>query len=70
MNESKLHSSLLSEFRYDPEHQQLWLRFRTGALYLYRMVPVTVVKALLEAASHGEYFNQAIRGHFPFTRLS
>jgi hypothetical protein len=34
------------------------------------MVPATVAKALLEAPSHGEYFNQAIRGRFPFERLS
>ncbi|MGH9663468.1 MAG: KTSC domain-containing protein [Bryobacteraceae bacterium] len=34
------------------------------------MVPATVVKALLEAPSHGEYFNQAIRGRFSLLRLS
>jgi hypothetical protein len=34
------------------------------------MVPANVVNALLEARSHGEYFNRAIRGHFPYQRLS
>ena len=70
MNDFHLHSSVLSGFRYDPDHEELWLRFRTGDLYLYRTVPATVAKALLEARSHGEYFNQAIRGRFPFQRLS
>jgi lysyl-tRNA synthetase, class II len=70
MNEFPLHSSVLSAFRYDPDHEDLWLRFRTGDLYLYRTVPATVAKALLEARSHGEYFNKAIRGRFPFLRLS
>jgi hypothetical protein len=69
MNDFPLHSSVLSGFRYDPDHQQLWLRFRTGDLYLYWTVPATVAKALLEARSHGKYFNQAIRARFP-SRLS
>lgn len=70
MNDFPLHSSVLSGFRYDPEREELVLRFRTGDLYLYQMVPATVVKALLEAPSHGEYFNQAIRGRFSLLRLS
>jgi lysyl-tRNA synthetase, class II len=70
MNEFHLDSSVLSGCRYDPDHEQLWLRFRTGDLYLYQMVPATVAKGLLEANSHGEYFNRAIRGRFPFTLLS
>ena len=70
MNIFHLHSSVLSGFRYDPDHQQLWLFFRAGDSYLYRMVPAAVAQALLDARSHGEYFNRAIRGRFPFTRLS
>jgi hypothetical protein len=52
MNDFPLHSSVLSGYRYDPDHEELWLRFRTGDLYLYRTVPATVAKALLEARSH------------------
>ena len=70
MNEINLHSSVLAGLRYDPEGRQLWLRFRTGALYVYQMVPATVVQALVEARSQGEYFNSAIRGRFPFKLLS
>jgi hypothetical protein len=70
MNETPLHSSVLAGFRYDPDRQQLWLRFRNGDLYLYQMVPATVMQALLEAPSPGRYFNTAIRGSFPRLRLS
>ena len=70
MNEIPLDSSVLSGFRYDPDGQQLWLRFRTGHLYVYQTVPATVIQALIEATSQGQYFNSAIRGCFPCLRLS
>jgi lysyl-tRNA synthetase, class II len=70
MNEITLHSSVLAGLRYDPDGGQLWLRFRTGALYLYHMVPATVVQSLVKAPSKGEFFNLAIRSRFSFSRLS
>ena len=70
MNEITLHSSVLAGFRYDPDGRQLWLRFQTGALFVYQMVPATLAQSLVEADSKGEYFNSAIRGRFPFQRLS
>jgi hypothetical protein len=70
MNESPLHSSVLAGFRYDPDRQQLWLRFRGGDLYVYQMVPEAVVQAFLNAPSHGHYFNTAIRGRFSCQLLS
>lgn len=70
MNDIPLHSSVLAGLRYDPEHQQLWLRFQTAEIYVYRMVPAAVVQALIKSPSHGRYFNSAIRGHFEYHRLS
>ena len=70
MNEILLHSSVLAGLRYDPDHQQLWLRFKTEELYVYRMVPSAVVQSLIQASSHGQYFNSAIRGYFECQRLS
>jgi hypothetical protein len=70
MNEIPLQSSVLSGFRYDPDRQQLWLRFRAGDLYVYQMVPATVIQALIKAPSQGHYFNSAIRGHFSCRSLS
>ena len=70
MNEFPLNSSALLGFTYDPERQLLWIRFRTGDVYLYDMVPTAIVDALMQAPSQGQYFNSAIRGHFTFRRLS
>ena len=36
MNEITLYSSALAGLRYDPDRRQLWLRFRTGAVYKYQ----------------------------------
>ncbi len=70
MNETPLHSSVLSGFRYDPGRRELWLRFRGGDLYVYYMVPATVMQALIIAPSQGRYFNSAIRGRFSCRLLS
>jgi lysyl-tRNA synthetase class 2 len=70
MNEIALVSSVLLGLSYDPQSEQLWLRFRTGDLYVYEKVPASVMQALLEAPSQGRYFNSAIRGRFQCSRLS
>ena len=70
MNEIPLHSSVLAGLTYDPDHQKLWLRFQTDQIYVYQMVPATVVQALIQAPSHGHYFNSAIRGRFECRLLS
>lgn len=70
MSESVLRSSALAEYKYDLGRQQLWLRFRNGDLYIYETVPPRVIEGLLEAPSHGQYFNSAIRGQFPCRLLS
>ena len=70
MYEIPLNSSALSAGIYDPRRQFLWIHFRTGERYLYQTVPRTVVQALTEAPSQGQYFNSMIRPKFPFTRLS
>lgn len=70
MREVLVHSSALSGFAYDPEQQQLRIRFRDGRVYLYRLIPPTAVQALLEGPSAGQYFNSHIRDRFPSVRLS
>ena len=70
MKEIPLNSSALLGCTYDPQHQWLCIRFRTGERYLYQMVPADIVEALLLASSQGQYFNSVIRPHFSFGRLS
>ncbi len=70
MNEIPLRSSVLAGLRYDLDRQQLWLRFQTGEIYVYRNVPAPVLQAFIDAPSQGQYFNSAIRGHLRCRPLS
>jgi hypothetical protein len=59
-------STTLSAVAYDESEEVLWLQFCSGATYEYADVPAAVHTALLSASSKGGYFNQAIRGRFPY----
>jgi hypothetical protein len=54
---------------YDELQQLLQLEFCSRATYLYWGVPAIVHQRLLSAPSKGRYFQQAIRGHFPYQRV-
>jgi hypothetical protein len=47
----------------------LELQFRNGALYHYFGVPPRIYGDLLRADSKGGYFNQNIRGQYPYPRI-
>ena len=70
MNMTAVESSTLAALAYDETRQILQLEFRSRAIYRYFGVPATVYEALLAAPSKGKYFNRAIRGSFPFSRVS
>src|SRR5215472_16857984 len=63
-------STILATVIYDEAREVLQLEFRSRALYQYWGVPREVHEALLGAPSKGRYFNRAIRGRFPFARIS
>jgi lysyl-tRNA synthetase class 2 len=62
-------SSVIRAFDYDPAEHRLAVTFVTGRRYAYLNVPEDVARDLRKAPSKGEYFNAAIRDHFPFERL-
>jgi hypothetical protein len=62
-------SSLLASIGYSV-HASLDLEFRSGALYRYFTIPLTVFKELIAAESKGAYFNRNIRNRFPYKRLA
>ena len=70
MNSTAVASATLATIAYDDARMMLQVEFRSGAVYQYFGVPPTVHQALLAAPSKGSYFNQSIRGQFPFVRLS
>jgi hypothetical protein len=62
-------STTLATVAYDEAQKLLQLEFCSRAVYLYCGVPATVHQALLGAPSKGKYFNQAIRGRFPYRSI-
>lgn len=70
MNTTAVESTTLATVAYDDARQVLCLEFRSRAVYQYYRVPAAVHEALLRAPSKGSYFNQVIRGRFPYGLLS
>jgi hypothetical protein len=62
-------SSLLASVAYDHDRAILQLEFGYGAVYQYFGVPVQSYQELLQAASHGTYFNRHIRSLFRYVLL-
>lgn len=62
-------SSLLVSVAYDHERAILQLEFGSGAVYQYFGVPVQSYQELMQAASHGAYFNRHIRSVFHYVLL-
>ena len=70
MNGTGVESTTPATVAYDEARELLRLEFRSQAIYQYLGVPAIVHQALLSAPSKGSYFNQAIRGRFPYKRVS
>jgi lysyl-tRNA synthetase class 2 len=62
-------SSVIRYFNYDAGSARLLVVFQTGRKYLYHDVPERVVSGMRRAFSKGEYFNEHVRGHFPYERI-
>lgn len=70
MNVTAVESTTLATVAYDEARELLRLEFRSQAIYQYWGVPALVHRALLGSLSKGRYFNQTIRGRFPYQRVS
>jgi hypothetical protein len=66
----RLESSNLAQVRYNESDALLEVQFKSGSVYRYITVPVTVWDALLRAPSHGKYFNRAIKNNYSTHRMS
>lgn len=63
MEREKVSSSLVRSVGYDPDEQLLEVELQDGKIYQYRDVPEETYQGLMEAESHGRYFNHHVRGH-------
>lgn len=66
----ELASTTLASAEYSAPSAQLMLVFRNGSRYLYSGVPMPLFTALVEAPSHGTFFNRQIRDRFGHVRLA
>jgi hypothetical protein len=57
-------SSMIKSIGHDGKTNVLEVEFRTGRVYQYFLVPHSVYRELMQAASIGEYFNTRIRGNY------
>ncbi len=70
MHRSYLKSSTLHSAGYDVDHKTLELKFTSGEIYHYFNVPHSNYTALMNATSHGEYFNRYIKEQFSFKKVT
>jgi KTSC domain len=69
MQRMLVESTTLGSAGHDAQSAVLELQFRNGAVYQYFLVPQRVYRDLLCADSKGGYFNQNIRGRYPYQRV-
>lgn len=67
MNMIPVSSSNLESVGY--EYDQLYIRFKSGFLYVYYNVPVEVYNALMHAASKGKFFHANIKNIYQYKRI-
>jgi KTSC domain-containing protein len=66
MQRAFVESTTLRSAGHDAQSAVLELPFCNGAVYRYLLVPQRVYRDLLGARSKGGYFNQNIRGRYPY----
>jgi hypothetical protein len=62
-------SSNLYSVGYDSVTRTLEVEFHSGRVYQYFGVPNSIYVGLMNAGSHGQYFNAHIRNVFPYLRI-
>jgi hypothetical protein len=69
MKRKSLDSSCLTSAGYDPQGHVLEIEFNPDRVYQYLDVPAGVFQGLLDADSHGTYFNEEIKHRYPFRMI-
>jgi len=63
MDREPVSSSLVESVGYDPDERFLEVELQDGKVYQYVDVPEETYRGLMDADSHGRYFNRHVRGH-------
>ncbi len=70
MKRDNVSSSNLASVGYDAENQILEIEFNHGGIYQYENIPYSIYNGLMNASSHGQYFDRNIKkGGYPFRKI-
>ena len=69
MDRQQVSSSNLASIGYDDSTEVLEVEFLNGTIYEYKNVPSVVHVELMNAPSHGSYFNREIRMTYPYEKI-
>lgn len=61
MDRKHVESSNLKSVGYDAKNQILEIEFLDGGIYQYLAVPASIYEGLMNASSHGQYFDRNIK---------
>lgn len=61
MKRQAVNSSNLASVGYDAQTQTLEIEFNHGGVYQYYNVPKSIYDGLMNASSHGQYFDRNIK---------
>lgn len=67
MDMTSVSSSNISTSRY--EGTTLYVQFRSGGLYAYYNVPLSVYNGLMSASSHGPYLANYVKGVYQYKQV-
>ncbi len=69
MERESVSSSSIASVGYDSSTSVLEVGFCNGRVYQYSGVPQEVYDGLMNASSHGKYFNREIKGAYGYVRV-
>lgn len=71
MNRTSVSSSNIASIGYDANRGVLEIEFLNGSVYQYSSVPESLYNGLINASSHGSYFDSYIKkGGFAYRRIN
>ena len=69
MDRQPVSSSNIASIGYDNDTEILEVEFLNGSVYEYKNVTSVVYEELMNAASHGSYFNREIRMTYSYEKI-
>ncbi|MEH2127459.1 KTSC domain-containing protein [Nostoc sp.] len=70
MLRTQVSSSDLQSVGYDATTCTLEIKFHSGGIYQYLIVPETLYRGLMAASSHGKYFHAYIKDLYSYEKIA